>query len=108
MSGEGRAHVVKAGETIVSIASTAGIGPQALADFNGMLVHEPLLPGQTLRVPGAGSSGPMMTHRVAKGDSLGTIARRYGVSIGELKRWNRLAGNDLRTGELIRIHKGAG
>lgn len=108
MSDEGQAHVVKAGETIVSIASTAGIGPQALADFNGMLVHEPLLPGQTLRIPGPGNSGPMMTHRVAKGDSLGTIARRYGVSIGELKRWNRLAGNDLRTGELIRIHKGAG
>ncbi|MGE5153349.1 MAG: LysM peptidoglycan-binding domain-containing protein [Bdellovibrio bacteriovorus] len=107
VAGEGRAYLVKAGESLDSIARAQGMESQTLADFNGMLVREPLLPGQTLRIPGA-SSGPVTAHRVKKGDSLGGIARRYGVTIGELKRWNQLGTNEVRAGDVIRILKGAG
>jgi membrane-bound lytic murein transglycosylase D len=99
--------VVKGGESLRSIASAQGIDPQDLADFNGMLVREPLLPGQSLRLPGA-DGGSLVTHRVRKGDSLAAIARRYGVTIGDIRRWNETAANDLRTGSLIRIYRRSG
>jgi membrane-bound lytic murein transglycosylase D len=105
--GEGRVRVVKGGESLRSIASAQGIDPQDLADFNGMLVREPLLPGQSLRLPGA-DGGSLVTHRVRKGDSLAAIARRYGVTIGDIRRWNETAANDLRTGSLIRIYRRSG
>ena len=108
LSSEGRPHVVNGGESIASIARAEGMEPRTLAEFNGVLVSEPLLPGQTLRIPGDASAARVLTHRVAKGDSLDTIALRYGVTVGEIKRWNRLAANQLRTGDVIRIHKGAG
>lgn len=107
MTGEGRAHVVKVGESIASIARAQGMEPQTLADFNGMQAREPLLPGQTLRIPGSASAASVVTHRVAKGDSLASIARRYGVTVGELKRWNRLAAAELRAGDLLQIRKGS-
>lgn len=107
LAGEGRAHVVKAGESITSIARAQGMEPQTLADFNGMLPREALLPGQTLRIPGGGVSAPVLTHRVAKGDSLANIARRYGVTIGEIKHWNHLAATEPRPGDLLRIRKGS-
>lgn len=47
----------------------------------------------------------MMTHRVQKGDSLGGIARRYGVSINDLRRWNPSSASALRNGEVIRIYR---
>jgi membrane-bound lytic murein transglycosylase D len=99
--------VVRAGESLGSVASAQGIDPQDLADFNGMQVREPLLPGQSLRIPGA-ASGSLVTHRVRKGDSLAAIARRYGVTIDEIRRWNAIASNDLRTGALIRIYRSSG
>ena len=106
LGGEGLAHVVRAGESIATIARAQGMEPQTLADFNGLPVREPLLPGQTLRIPGA--TGALMTHRVQRGDSLGSIARRYGVTVADLKRWNPVAANTVRTGAVIQIHKGAG
>jgi membrane-bound lytic murein transglycosylase D len=108
VSGEGHVYLVKAGEDLGSIARAQGIEAQTLADFNGLLAREPLLPGQTLRVPGGSAAGPVLTHRVKKGDSLGTIALRYGVTVGELKRWNPLAANEVRAGETIRIYRRAG
>jgi len=105
--GEGRIHVVRAGESLGSVARAQGIDPQDLADFNGMQMREPLLPGQSLRIPGA-ASGSLVTHRVRKGDSLAAIARRYGVTVGDIKRWNKIAANDLRAGALIRIYRSSG
>jgi membrane-bound lytic murein transglycosylase D len=106
-SGEGRPHVVKGGESLASVARSHGMEPRTLAEFNGMLASEPLLPGQTLRIPGDASSAAVLTHRVARGDSLDTIARRYGVTVRDIKRWNRFAANEVKVGDLIRIRKGS-
>ena len=81
--GDGRVHVVKGGESLRSVASAQGIDPDDLAEFNGMQIGDPLLPGQSLRLPGAAGGNPI-THRVRKGDSLAAIARRYGVTVGDI------------------------
>jgi membrane-bound lytic murein transglycosylase D len=99
-------YVVKSGETLAAIARARGVDPNELAELNAMQPREPLLPGQSLRVPGAGpADATLVTHRVRKGDSLDTIARRYGVTVDELMRWNPVAGIDLHNGEVIRIYR---
>lgn len=106
--GEGRIHVVKSGESLRSIARAQGMDAADLADYNAMQTGEPLLPGQSLRIPGAGSgtgAAEMVTHRVQKGDSLGGIARRYGVTVNDLRRWNPSGANALRSGGVIRIYR---
>ena len=44
-------------------------------------------------------------HRVARGESLGSIAKQYGVSVGALKSANRISGNGdtLRAGSVLTI-----
>ena len=50
------------------------------------------------------SSGPKVTHhKVKKGDTLFSIARRYNVELDDLKRWNKLAGNNLKVGSTLTI-----
>lgn len=43
-------------------------------------------------------------YRVRKGDYLGKIANRYGVSVSKLKRWNGLRSNNLRVGQRLTIY----
>ncbi|MEN8124795.1 MAG: LysM peptidoglycan-binding domain-containing protein [Bacteroidota bacterium] len=43
-------------------------------------------------------------YRVRNGDYLGKIARRYGVSVSSIKRWNGLRSNNLRVGQRLTIY----
>lgn len=105
LSEEGRAHIVQNGETLASIALRHGISLKTLADWNGISTHETLLPGQTIKIPSRAKASDLVSHRVRKGDSLSTIASRYGVSISDIRRWNNLADNQLRTGDTLRIYR---
>lgn len=96
-------HVVKGGESLASIARSYGVESQALAQLNGVSINEPLLSGQTLRVQ-VGDDAPLITHLVARGDSIKALARRYGVSVKDLQRWNQLADNELNPGDLILVY----
>jgi membrane-bound lytic murein transglycosylase D len=42
-------------------------------------------------------------HTVRKGESLGTIARKYHVSVKQLKSWNRLRKDNINAGQKLRI-----
>ena len=42
-------------------------------------------------------------HRIRNGETLGSIARRYGVSINQLKRLNGIKGSNIQAGKSIRI-----
>jgi len=43
-------------------------------------------------------------YRVKSGDYLGKIARKYGVSVSSIKRWNGLKSNNLRVGQRLTIY----
>lgn len=96
-------HIVKAGESLASIARAHGIDSQALAQLNGVSVRETLLTGQTLRIQARDDSAPIR-HLVARGDSITGLARRYGVSVEDLQRWNQLADSRLNQGDFILIY----
>lgn len=43
-------------------------------------------------------------YRVRNGDYLGKIAKRYGVRVSDIKKWNRLRNNRLRIGQRLTIY----
>ena len=52
-----------------------------------------------------GKSTKKTIYTVKKGDNLGKIASRHGVSINNLKRWNRMKSNKVRVGPRLSIYK---
>ncbi len=54
----------------------------------------------------AGTSSTQLTYVVKKGDYLGKIAARNGVSVSQIKQWNNLRSNNLRIGQRLVIYKG--
>ncbi|PLB20145.1 MAG: Membrane-bound lytic murein transglycosylase D precursor [Flavobacteriaceae bacterium FS1-H7996/R] len=44
------------------------------------------------------------THRVRSGEFLGLIARKYGVRVSDIKKWNGLRSNNLKIGQRLSIY----
>ncbi|MEX2482629.1 MAG: LysM peptidoglycan-binding domain-containing protein [Gammaproteobacteria bacterium] len=95
---QGPFHVVVSGDNLWDIARRYGISVSALATANGLDQKAPLRLGRRLRLPGveqpalaAAPTTPPARYEVRRGDSLWTIARRFKISIADLKRWNGLS-----------------
>ncbi len=52
----------------------------------------------------SGSSTKVKYHKVRRGDSLGEISDRYGVTVSELKKWNRLRSSKAPLGRNLKIY----
>ena len=50
-------------------------------------------------------NGKPITYKIKKGDTLGGIAERYGVSVSKLRSWNGLRGNNITAGKTLKIYK---
>ena len=53
----------------------------------------------------ASGNGNLTYYRIRQGDTLGGIARKFGVSVRQLRRWNNLHNNRLRAGRRLKIYK---
>ncbi len=51
------------------------------------------------------TDGELTWYRIRQGDTLGGIARKFGVRISELRRWNGLRGNNIRAGRRLKIYR---
>lgn len=75
-----------------------------------IFAHDAELYAQRLSVEPAGiEPGTMVYHKVRKGETLSGIARKYGVSVSNLRSWNNLRKNSyLRIGQRLAVSsKGA-
>lgn len=52
-----------------------------------------------------GGSGNAIVYKVKSGDVLGKIARIYGVSVAQIKKWNHLKSDTIRIGQRLTIYK---
>jgi membrane-bound lytic murein transglycosylase D len=50
-------------------------------------------------------NGTRIVYRVRKGDYMGRIARRYHVSVSQLKKWNHLRSSNLKIGQKLVIYR---
>lgn len=107
-------HVVRPGESLAVIAKRYGIPLQALASANGITDVNTVWAGSLLRVaaapppaPGVGGGGggtKARTHTIAPGESLSTIAGRYGTTVRRLVKANELDdANRIIAGQTLRI-----
>jgi membrane-bound lytic murein transglycosylase D len=121
-------HVIRSGDTLGVIAQKYRTSVAALKQANN-LRGTTIRQGRSLIVPMASrsladyrlsadmrrtmrraipGSGNKIVYRVRRGDSLWKIARRFGVSVNKLARWNGLAKRSvLRPGKRLVIYRGA-
>lgn len=109
-------HVVRRGETLSSISRAYGVSLSRLYAWNSMDSGTILKPGmkvrvqpaaeQPLQVPARTGQNDQGKHfyRVKPGDNLFQIARRYGTTVSNIKAWNKIAGDTIRTGETLTIY----
>ncbi|MCP5106658.1 MAG: LysM peptidoglycan-binding domain-containing protein [bacterium] len=50
---------------------------------------------------------PPTVHKVKRGDTLYSIARKYNTRVKTLKKWNRLRGNRIRPGQKLKLYASA-
>ena len=88
-----RYHRVAAGDTLASVAHDNHVSVSALADANQLQESQPLSGVEALVVPAAPVSSPSMRtllYTTRRGDTLISIADRFGVSLNQLRRWNSI------------------
>lgn len=100
-------HVVRSGDTLWGISKKYGVNLKSLRRHNG-LRSDSLALGQRIKIParsGQGVSQAMKStfHVVKRGESLWSIAQRYGTSIREIKRVNDLRRNRIYPGKRLAI-----
>ena len=55
------------------------------------------------KMPGSTYGRTKQIYRVRSGDVLGTIAGRYHVSVADIRKWNNISGNMIRSGQNLAI-----
>ncbi|MBI4208371.1 MAG: LysM peptidoglycan-binding domain-containing protein [Deltaproteobacteria bacterium] len=111
-------HRVRRGETLGAIAARYGVRTSDVVHLNRLSSANKIYVGQELRIP-TGSQTPIVMeakyspepktsvirHRVRRGESLWSVAKLYGVSVTELKRWNDLGrGSVVYAGQRLKIY----
>jgi LysM repeat protein len=95
---QSQTHVVQRGETLWSIAARYGTTPQAIVSANGLANANYIYAGQRLQIPVAsngGTSVPGGNYTVRSGDTLSSIAIRFGTTVNAIVQANHLANANL-------------
>ena len=98
-----RFHMVRAGESLDAIASQMRVRPSEIAQVNSLAADDPVEAGDELVIPVATPTASVhpQHYRVQHGDTLITVADRFGVSADELRRWNHLSAKTVRPGSTL-------
>jgi N-acetylmuramoyl-L-alanine amidase len=119
-------HVVQPGESLWGIARRTGSTVAAIAQANGITDPARVLIGSTLTIPagaapavaaaplpptpvppavsrpaGTPSRNVSVSYVVRQGDSVSSIATRFGVSMGSIRRTNGLTTDSLKVGQRL-------
>ena len=103
-------HTVRSGESLYKIATDNGITVDELKAANN-LTNDAVKAGQTLVIPAKGEAAKHAAatkpeqktskYTVRKGDNLGKIAAKHGITVDQLKELNNLTDNNIMVGQSI-------
>jgi len=97
---------VAADDTIASIAREYHVQPAELASTNQLKESDSIHGIEALVVPVAPVIAPAahtLMYTARKGETLVTIADRFGVSLDQLRRWNKLSGVKVAPGQRLHV-----
>ncbi|MEO5684250.1 MAG: glucosaminidase domain-containing protein [Chitinophagaceae bacterium] len=120
-------HIVQPGETMYYICQAEGIRLESLLENNLMTSSMQPAPGEKLYLQNTAAARPLLvqekkailkevafeavtastdstTHTVQLKETLYSISKKYGVSLDQLKTWNKLDTLDLKIGQQLLIH----
>jgi membrane-bound lytic murein transglycosylase D len=97
-----RFHVVKDGETLEEIATAMHTRAAEIANVNEIAAGDPPKAGDALVIPMA-TKAEQQRYRARRGDTLVTVADRFGVSVEDLRAWNHLSSNRLSPGRTLYV-----
>jgi LysM repeat protein len=114
-------YLVKKGDTLYSIAKKYDVSVEELKKINN-LQDDSISVGQILKIPvnkefnfpqplkpsenfPSQENKQISYHKVAKGETLYSISKKYEISIQELKKLNNLKTTKLKAGQIIKIYQ---
>jgi N-acetylmuramoyl-L-alanine amidase len=95
-------HVVKSGEYLGKIANKYKVSVASIKQQN-KLKKETLWVGQKLKITVKLTDLPIRKHKVARGEFLSKIAKKYGVTVQSLRQANKLRSDSLAIGQILII-----
>tara|TARA_Y100000590_G_C15740371_1_gene1020054 strand:+ start:614 stop:2143 length:1530 start_codon:yes stop_codon:yes gene_type:complete len=100
---------VRRGDTLSEISKKMGVSVSSLKRWN-RIRGSSIYPGQKIRLTQAKTRRVASTskrkkrvYRVRKGDSLYAIAKRFGVTVAQIKKRNQIRKSDIYAGQLLRL-----
>lgn len=110
-------YKVKKGDNLSEIAEKFGVTTQQIKKWNNISGNK-IVAGKTLKIYNSTTSssyGDNTTknssnvnyYKIKSGDSIGSIAEKYGVKVSEIQKWNNISGNKILAGNTLKIYSDA-
>lgn len=108
-------HKIRRGENLGLIASKYGVSVRELRNWN-KIVGNKILAGKRLKIYTDGgpknvssdltssNNSNLYRYKVKRGDTIGEIAERFGVSASRIRKWNNISGNKIIAGKTLKIY----
>ncbi len=107
-------YTIKKGDSLWSIANEMGVNIGALSRWNNLHPEKKLIPGDKLKIrlsrnlassndPLGVRKGKEIIYVVKEGDTLWEIAKKYHITISEIKIWNHLEKDQIHPEDRLKL-----
>lgn len=103
-------YTVQSGNTYTQIADWFGTTVDKLESWNSQLTARAIQPGDIVYIKETEYYWSVKQHRISKGETISSIAERYGVKMDDLRAWNGLNDDTIVAGStlVLYIQQGGG
>jgi len=104
-----QAHIISEGDTLWNLGIRYKISPAEIAKNNGLRMNSPLTIGKELNIGNKNiyrtinSKKRTILYSVKQGDSLYRIADIFNIEISDIKNINKLPGDEITPGQVLKI-----
>ena len=101
--GDTLSHIARRNKTSISNLKRANRLGRSSFIRVGQKIKVPTRKLATVRLKTKRAKNKPAVYKVAKGDTLFRISKRYGVAIGNIKKWNKLKNSTIHVGQALKL-----